>query len=167
MRPDLHRVVDRAAEYLESLSHCHVSGTGAPEQLLSALDRPLPEEGLSAHTVIDDLSRDVEAGLVARWIVELLGLPGESSVGFVTGCQMADFAALSVARNTLLERSGWNLDERGLFGAPPIRVFMNDCGHTIIWSAARMMGIGWSQICTIPSDSEGCLELADLKPAIQ
>ena len=101
--------------------------------------------------------------IAARWIVELLGLPAGSSVGFVTGCQMANFAALSSARNTVLERAGWDMDGQGLFGAPPIAVFMSECGHATVRSALRMMGVGSAQIREIPADAEGRMSL----PALQ
>ncbi|MBF0548413.1 MAG: aspartate aminotransferase family protein [Candidatus Riflebacteria bacterium] len=105
--------------------------------------------------------------IVARWVVELLGLPTQSSVGFVTGCQMANFTALASARNTVLERAGWNLNKHGLFGAPPISVFMSECGHSTVRSALHMIGIGSGQIREIPSDSEGRMNLQSLQEEIR
>ncbi|MBD3867307.1 MAG: aspartate aminotransferase family protein [Acidobacteria bacterium] len=214
-RADLHSVADQAADFLESLAHRHITGTGTPESLLRAMDRPFPESGSPASQVIRDLVADVEEGLtgsagpryfgfvtggatpaglmadwltstwdqnaqvyatspaaaaaetiVARWIVELLGLPAGSSVGFVTGCQMANFTALLCARNTVLERAGWDLAKNGLFGAPPVTVLMSDCGHGTVHSALRMIGVGSDQILEIPSDSEGRLKLDALEDAI-
>ena len=40
--------------------------------------------------------------IAAEWLVELLGLPRESSVGFVTGGQMANFTCLAAARDEVL-----------------------------------------------------------------
>src|SRR5271155_5550498 len=57
-----------------------------------------------------------------RWVAELLGLPAGTGGAVVTGATMANFCALAAARRAILERDGWNVEEDGLFGAPPIRV---------------------------------------------
>ncbi len=58
--------------------------------------------------------------IVEGWIVDVLGLPSGSGAGFVTGTTMANFSALAAARTALLKRAGWDVEEDGLFGAPPI-----------------------------------------------
>ncbi len=93
--------------------------------------------------------------VVASWLLDLLGLPGNASVGFVTGTQMAHFTALSVARNTLLARCGWDVDAGGLQGAPHIDVVCGECCHATIHSAIRMMGLGTRNIRTVAADEEG------------
>jgi glutamate/tyrosine decarboxylase-like PLP-dependent enzyme len=60
--------------------------------------------------------------IVQRWVLELLGLPSESGVGFVTCTTMANFSSLAAARSAILHHAGWNVEEDGLFGAPAIRV---------------------------------------------
>ena len=64
-----------------------------------------------------------------RWITELLGLPRSSAGGFVTGTTAAHTALLAAARDSLLERVGWNVSD-GLFGAPPITVIVGAEGHS-------------------------------------
>lgn len=105
--------------------------------------------------------------IVARWLLELFGLPAESSVGFVTGGQMANFTALSCARNAVLERAGWAVESQGLFGAPPIAVFVSECVHATVRSALRMAGLGSAQIHEIPADSEGRMSLPALETEIR
>ena len=100
--------------------------------------------------------------ITARWLVQLLGLPASSSAGFVTGCQMANFTALAAARNTLLARAGWNIETKGLFGAPRIAVLTSDQSHATIRNALRLAGFGASQIRSIPSDHQGRLLLKEL-----
>ncbi len=58
----------------------------------------------------------------ARWLTGLLDLPPETEAGFVTGATMANFTALAAARHAILMKSSWNVEEEGLFGAPPITV---------------------------------------------
>jgi glutamate/tyrosine decarboxylase-like PLP-dependent enzyme len=108
----------------------------------------------------------VEA-IVARWVLELLGLPAQASVGLVTGGQMANFTALAAARQTVLERAGWDFDRQGLFGAPAAVVMMSESAHATVRSALRMLGFGGSQIHLIPCDSEGCMQLDTLQEEIR
>ena len=54
----------------------------------------------------------------ARWILEALGLPPESSVGFVTGAHAANITALAAARHEMLRRARWDVEAMGLQGAP-------------------------------------------------
>src|SRR5437868_5168306 len=61
-------------------------------------------------------------GVALRWLLEALGLPGDSAGGFVTGATMANFTALVAARHAVLQRAGWDVEADGLFGAPPIGV---------------------------------------------
>src|SRR3954447_26822473 len=60
--------------------------------------------------------------LAGGWARELLGLPEGLSHGFTTGCQMAHVTGLAVARHAVLARAGWDVEERGLNGAPQLRV---------------------------------------------
>lgn len=56
------------------------------------------------------------------WVVDLLGLPEGSGGGLVTGATMANFCGLAAARHAILERAGWDVEQDGLFAAPPITV---------------------------------------------
>ena len=58
----------------------------------------------------------------ARWLLDILRLPPEASVGFVTGATVANFVCLAAARGEVLRRTGWDIDAQGLFGAPPIAI---------------------------------------------
>ena len=78
----------------------------------------------------------------ARWLIDLLGLPADASVGFVTGCHMANFTALAAARHELLRRAGWDVEADGLQGAPRLRVIVGDEVHVSVIGALRMLGIG-------------------------
>ncbi|HUR49798.1 MAG TPA: pyridoxal-dependent decarboxylase [Acidimicrobiales bacterium] len=90
-----------------------------------------------------------------RWLKELLGLPPGASFALVTGCQMAHFTALSAARLHVLERAGWDVNEEGLVGAPPIRVFVGADRHITVDRALRYLGIGNRSIVPVATDGEG------------
>jgi glutamate/tyrosine decarboxylase-like PLP-dependent enzyme len=95
--------------------------------------------------------------IVLAWMVELLDLPPGSGAGFVTGTTMANFSALAAARTALLKRAGWNVEEDGLFGAPPIRVIVGDEVHVSLLKALSMLGLGRSRVTRVPADAQGRL----------
>jgi len=93
--------------------------------------------------------------IVLAWMVDLLGLPAGSGAGFVTGTTMANFTALAAARSTLLHRAGWNVEEDGLFGAPPIHVVVGDEVHVSLLKALSMLGLGRSRVTRVAADAQG------------
>jgi glutamate/tyrosine decarboxylase-like PLP-dependent enzyme len=80
--------------------------------------------------------------IAARWILDLLGLPAGSEVGFVTGATMANFTGLAAARQHVLTKQGWDLDNKGLNGAPPLTVLVGEDRHATIDLALRYLGLG-------------------------
>ena len=105
--------------------------------------------------------------VVARWLIELFGLPSSTSVGFTTGCTMSSFAALAAARHALLRRLGWDVETQGLFGAPPITVVVSDESHVTIFAALQMLGFGRDRVRRIPTDSQGRMRLEELRSALE
>ena len=101
----------------------------------------------------------------AGWLLDILRLPPESSVGFVTGATMAGFVGLAAARNAVLRRAGWDVEARGLCGAPPIRVFVGRDAHVTILSALRYLGLG-SQPTWIETDRQGRMDADHLRRAL-
>ena len=57
-----------------------------------------------------------------RWLLDILDLPPESAIGFSTGATVANGTCLAAARTGTLLAAGWDPDEDGLFGAPPVHV---------------------------------------------
>lgn len=101
-----------------------------------------------------------------RWLLELLGLPPKASFALVTGCQMAHVTCLAAARNSVLARHGWDVEQRGLIGAPPIRVITGDQRHGTIERALRLLGLGRDCIIDIPVAANGQLTAAALAPVL-
>jgi len=100
-----------------------------------------------------------------RWLLDLLQLPPSASFALVTGCQMAHVTCLAAARNAVLARAGWDVEQQGLFGAPPIRVLTGDQRHGTIERALRLLGLGRDCIVDIPTDATGKLRAAPLAAA--
>ena len=101
--------------------------------------------------------------VVRRWVVDLLGLPAPTELAFVTGATMANATALTVARDTLLGRAGWDVQERGLFGAPELAVVVGEHAHSTLRKALGLVGLGRDRVHVVPADAEGRLR-ADLLP---
>ena len=103
--------------------------------------------------------------IVREWVLDLLGLPSASGVGFVTCTTMANFSGLAAARSAILNHAGWNVEEDGLFGAPPIRAVVGGEVHVSVLRALTMLGLGRSRVITVPADGQGRLR-ADALPKL-
>lgn len=90
--------------------------------------------------------------VAARWVLEALDLPRGAAVGFGTSATACAIGALAAARRTLLARQGWNLDEDGLAGAPPVRVVATASAHVTMKKALRLLGFGLSKVEFAPVD---------------
>lgn len=110
-------------------------------------------------SVVEDVARE--------WLLELFDLPREASLGFVTGCQMANYTALSSARHALLRRQGWDVEERGLCGAPPIRIVAGAEAHVTIHTSLRMLGFGTAAIRSVATDAQGRMRPDALEAAMR
>ncbi|HEY7122882.1 MAG TPA: aminotransferase class V-fold PLP-dependent enzyme [Ktedonobacterales bacterium] len=99
------------------------------------------------------------------WLLQVLGLPAGSAGAFVTGATMANFTALAAARHAQLERVGWNVEEQGLFGAPPITVIVGEEAHASLYKALGMLGLGRNRVVKVPVDGQGRM-CADAFPRI-
>ena len=103
---------------------------------------------------------------VASWVCELLGLPRGAGVGLVTGAQMANVTALAAARNAVLARSGWDVEERGLIGAPPIPLITSAESHATVFNALRLLGLGRDTAVRVPTDDQGRMRADELAPVL-
>lgn len=100
----------------------------------------------------------------ARWVLESLGLPAESAVGFGTSATACTLACLSAARRTLLARKGWDFDGDGLMGAPEVRVVVSASVHITVKKALRILGFGINRLLVAPVDELGRIDPEQLPP---
>jgi glutamate/tyrosine decarboxylase-like PLP-dependent enzyme len=103
---------------------------------------------------------------VTAWLLELLDLPPDCSVGFVTGATMAGFVCLAAARTEVLRRAGHDFEAEGLHGAPRIHVFLSDDAHVSNIAALRYLGFGDSALVRVPSDAQGLMHVDRLQELI-
>lgn len=102
--------------------------------------------------------------IAARWILEALDLPRQSAVGFGTSATACTIACLATARRALLAAQGWDVDARGLAGAPPLRVVASAGIHVAVRKALRILGFGLDNIIAAPVDAFGRIDAARLPP---
>jgi glutamate/tyrosine decarboxylase-like PLP-dependent enzyme len=102
-------------------------------------------------------SASVVEQVAREWIVDLLGLPADASIGFVTGTQMAHVTGLAAARFHVLDQVGWNVERDGLPGAPPIRVVAGAKRHVTLDRALRLLGLGAPTV--VDADAQGRMRI--------
>jgi glutamate/tyrosine decarboxylase-like PLP-dependent enzyme len=207
----LRQAFDASLAFRRALPERPVGARATEAELRATLGGPLPETGVDAATVIADLARDAEPGLVgmagprffgfviggssevslgadwltsawdqnaglyaaspaaavveetaAAWLLDLLDLPRGSGVGFVTGCQMANFTALAAARGELLRRAGWDVEADGLQGSPALRIIVGEEVHITVLRALRFLGLGASRVVRVPVDGQGRMRPEEL-----
>ena len=101
-------------------------------------ERVGPDPGLRYIAPTAAAAEDAAAG----WLLDLLGLPTGSDVGFTTGATMAGFTGLMAARFQVLADAGWDVNTRGLSGAPAVTTLVGAERHDTIDCALRYLGLG-------------------------
>lgn len=102
-------------------------------------------------------------GVVRRWLVDLLRLPTDTGVAFVSGATVANATCLAAARDALLARAGWDVQAAGLFGAPPVTVVVGEKAHSTLGKSLGLVGLGRDRVRVVPADDQGRL-VADQLP---
>ena len=102
----------------------------------------------------------------AGYVLDLLQLPTQSTVGFTTGCQMANFTALAAARHKVLADAGWDVESEGLQGAPSINVVIGAEAHVTIHTALRYLGLGLRHARLVATDPQGRMLPAELEKVL-
>ncbi len=122
----------------------------AADWLTSAWDQ-------NSFSAVSSPAASVVEEVACEWLLDVLRLPAECSVGLTTGAQMANVTGLAAARHALLARAGWDVEEQGLNGAPPLKVFAGGEAHVTLWRALRLLGIGRAQVEVVPADDQGAM----------
>ena len=99
------------------------------------------------------------------WVRDALGLPSECGGSVVTGASAANFTGLAAARHALLERCGWDVENDGMFGAPPLTVVVGDEVHASLLKALGLIGLGRKRVIRVPVDAQGRVQ-PDRLPAL-
>ena len=114
--------------------------------------------------VSSPISAQIEK-ITSGWLLDLLDLPRDSAVGFVTGTTMANFCGMVAARHQLYSRMGWDVKKKGLNQAPPLRVIVGEEVHASMQRALMLAGFGLENLVKVPTDDQGCI-LPDQVPEL-
>jgi glutamate/tyrosine decarboxylase-like PLP-dependent enzyme len=129
----------------------------AADWLVSAWDQ---NAGMRYATPAAAAFEEVAGG----WLLDLLGLPSQADVGFVTGAAMANFTGLAAGRFATLRGVGWDVHERGLNGSPRLHVLVGRERHATVDLALRMLGLGVPTV--VESDDQSRLRPDRLAAAV-
>jgi glutamate/tyrosine decarboxylase-like PLP-dependent enzyme len=102
-------------------------------------------------------------------MLELLGLPATASTGLPTGAGLGNAVGIAAGRHAVLQREGWDVEARGLYGAPEISVVIGDEAHATALTALQYLGLGRDRVVRIPTDEQGRMRadaLADALPGL-
>jgi glutamate/tyrosine decarboxylase-like PLP-dependent enzyme len=97
-----------------------------------------------------------------EWLKDLLGIPASASVGFVTGAQAANTVGLAAARHHVLAEVGWDVERKGLAGAPRVRVVAGVERHATIDRSLRLLGFGSDVVEQVRADANGAIDVDHL-----
>ena len=100
--------------------------------------------------------------VVGAWLIDLFGLPGGTSFGLTTGCQMAHVTCLAAARHKVLADRGWDVEADGLAGSARIDVVVGAEAHATIGTALQYLGLGRARAIVAETDCQGRIQLASL-----
>jgi len=100
-----------------------------------------------------------------KWLTSILKLPEETIAGFVSGGSMANFSAITAARYHILRKIGWDVNVKGLNGAPKIRIITHQQIHASIRKNLILLGFGDENIEYVASDDQGRMKVKEL-PAL-
>ena len=114
--------------------------------------------------VMSPIASKLEA-VCETWLIDLFGFPPDTAMGLVSGTSLATLCGLLAGRNTILRRHGWDVSEKGLFGAPPVRIVTSSAAHVTVRKALAILGIGSAQIDIVPADEQGRFDASQL-PAL-
>jgi glutamate/tyrosine decarboxylase-like PLP-dependent enzyme len=125
--------------------------------LASAWDQ---NAGLFIATPTATVLEEVSLG----WLLDVLSLPAGCGAAFVTGATVANFTALAAARHAVLARVGWDVEARGLFGAPEIQVVVGEEVHPSLIKSLGMLGLGRERVVRVPVDGQGRMRSDQIPP---
>ena len=103
-------------------------------------------------------SASVAEEVAGRWVLDLVGLPEEAAFGLTTGGTMANFSGIAAGRHAVLERQGWDVEAKGLNGAPAVRVLVGEHAHATIFVALRLLGLGAQNAIRVRADDAGRMD---------
>jgi len=137
-----------------------VSGGAVPVSLAAKVISTFWDQAPAMH-VLSPIGSALET-VVEKWLKEIFNLPESTVAGFVSGTSTANICGLAAARFRLLSNLNWNINDKGLFNAPQLRIVTGKHAHSTILKAIGLLGFGKENIEWVDVDDQGRLELSSL-----
>ena len=96
------------------------------------------------------------------WLKDVFNLPDSTVAGFVTGTSMANLSAICAARYRLLKNQGWDIFEKGMRGAPRIKIYAHEQVHSSVFKSLNILGFGKEDLISVKADEHGRMDISDL-----
>ena len=93
--------------------------------------------------------------VAGEWMLDLLGLPSTASTGLPTGAGLGNAVGIAAGRHAVLQREGWDVEARGLYGSPEITVIIGDEAHATALTALQYLGLGRERVLRVGTDDNG------------
>ncbi len=162
----LHRDADPGINQMTSPNfHGYVLGGSHPVGV--AADFLVAAWGQNAGSAYETPAVTGMERAVCNWCLDLLGLPSECGIGIVTGATIANTQGVMAARHALLARQGWDVEAKGLFGAPDIPVLIGDDAHSAPFAALRYAGLGADRVTRVATDDQGRMDTDAFEKALE
>lgn len=130
-----------------------VSGSAVPAGLAAKSLATFWDQAPAMH-VLSPIGSKLET-VVETWLKDLFRLPEKTVAGFVSGTSSANFCGLAAARYRLLSNLNWDVNSKGLFNAPKIRIVTGKHAHSTVLKAISLLGFGTENIEWVDVDDQG------------
>jgi len=137
-----------------------VMGAGTPAAMLADLlaSGMNPNMGGGEHA-----PNHVEATVI-DWCKEMMGYPKSASGLLVSGGSMANFVALTVARNV---KAGYNIREEGVHTTSRLMAYASSETHSSVQRSIEVLGLGNKSLRKIPVTPNFEIDIEQLALAIE
>jgi glutamate/tyrosine decarboxylase-like PLP-dependent enzyme len=89
------------------------------------------------------------------WLRALFTLPEKTVAGFVSGTSSAILCGLAAARYRVFQNSGWDINTKGFYGAPRLRIVAGCQAHASVVKGIALLGFGTDTIEYVKTDDQG------------
>lgn len=129
--------------------YAYITGAGNQISILAELLRnALNQNNLKWHSA--PANTEIER-IVIEWIADFIGYGKDCGGVLASGGAIANFLSLAVARKI---KAPENIAEEGLYGCPPLTVYVSAEGHSSFDKAIDMLGVGRKYLRKIPVDAD-------------
>lgn len=93
--------------------------------------------------------------IVQKWLKNIFSLPDSTVAGFVSGTSATIVCGIAAARYRILKRQNWDINKKGLIGAPPIKIIAGEQAHSTVVKAITLLGFGTENVDFVKVDDQG------------